>query len=219
MCALTARHLEQVVRQSGPGFETTFVTIFIASSLDNYSPHGLNSDIAPRAKCFRACSRRYERPTVTRPVGGRMSNDFVASAVTPSAAVEHPRSPWQQRLWPEDDDVVLPLPAKTAALHARRQRRALVSKVKAAGSSLGARQVQLCSEDGAIGFVLQRSQSHLHLQRTQRRPLGMHVVHHMVFSDEDAFERWRNAEPIRFDYPVLFGRLSRSAHDFLNNAR
>jgi hypothetical protein len=179
----------------------------------------LNSDIAPGAIRCQACSRRYERPTVARPVGGRMSNDFVASAVTPSALVERPKAPWQQRLWPEDDDVVVPLPAKTAALHARRQRRALSSKARSAAPGQGSRQAQLSSDDGAVGFVLEHHHGQLHVQRTQRRPLGMHVVHHMIFRDEQAFERWSDADPIRFDYPVLFGRLRRSAHDLLSNPR
>jgi hypothetical protein len=148
-----------------------------------------------------------------------MSNDFVASAVTPLTAAERLRAPWQQRLWPEDDDAVVPLPAKTAALQARRKRRALSSKAMSTAPDQGNRQVHLGSDDGAVGFVLEHCHGQLHVQRTQRRPLGMHVVHHMIFCDEDAFERWSEGEPIRFDYPVLFGRLRRSAHDLLSNPR
>ena len=101
-----------------------------------------------------------------------------------------------------------PLGPKAAALRARRQ--AQPSSIKGRNGRPASRaDTSICSDDGAVAFVLKPCGAALFVRRTQRRPLGTMTVLSMSFPDSAAFVRWCDREPVRFDYPLLFDRLRR----------
>jgi hypothetical protein len=114
--------------------------------------------------------------------------------------------------WSNRDHAALPalaLGPKAAVLQARRQQR--LGTRPGAGSEAG---VRLSTADAALTFVLRAAGSALYLERTQRRPLGTHLVQSMVFASADEFRRWCDAEPLRFDDPNLHRRLRRHGEEF-----
>lgn len=106
-----------------------------------------------------------------------------------------------------------PLGPKAALLHARRSRLKVSQPAAAPQSNTVTDSVQLCSEDGAVSFVVTPRSDGLFIERTQRRPLGIHLAQSFVFEDLAAFVRWCEADPIRFDHPVLHGRLRRQGDE------
>ena len=106
-----------------------------------------------------------------------------------------------------------PLGPKAAVLHVRRSARNASRPVPTAATTSLADGVLLASEDGAVSFVLMHRADGLFVERTQRRPLGTHLAQSFVFGDLSAFIRWCEADPIRFDHPVLHGRLRRQGDE------
>lgn len=106
-----------------------------------------------------------------------------------------------------------PLGPKAALLHARRSRLKVSQPAATPQSITVTDSVQLCSEDGAVSFVVTPRSDGLFIERTQRRPLGIHLAQSLVFEDLAAFVRWCEADPIRFDHPVLHSRLRRQGDE------
>jgi hypothetical protein len=116
--------------------------------------------------------------------------------------------------WSNRDHAALPAPAlgpKAAILQARRQQRLATRPGAVSSSEAG---VRLSTADAALTFVMRGAGSALYLERTQRRPLGTHLVQSMVFASADEFRRWCDAEPLRFDDPNLHRRLRRHGEEF-----
>jgi hypothetical protein len=124
-------------------------------------------------------------------------------------AAEEPIPPRARRRKNAIDEPVRPLGPKAALLHARR-----VSRKATAPDAAAPDDAALASEDGAVSFVLAGTSGGLFIERTQRRPLGAQLVQAIVFGEMSAFRRWCDADPIRFDYPVLHGRLRSQGHDY-----
>ena len=117
-------------------------------------------------------------------------------------------------------DSAHPLGPKAAALHVRRRR--LVGTKAASTPKAKDREPPdrlLASEDGGVAFVLRPSNAGLYVERTQRRPLDTHIVQSMVFESFEVFLRWCEADPVRFDHPVLYKRLRRDGDDLLHAKR
>lgn len=137
-----------------------------------------------------------------------MSTHTSTTAGNGVAAVNAPL-PHARRRKDAIDGPVRPLGPKAALLHARRVSRKAVARDPGATEDAG-----LASEDGAVSFVVKGTTGGLYIERTQRRPLGAQLVQAMVFDDTAAFQRWWDADPIRFDYPMLHGRLRRQGDDY-----
>ena len=106
-----------------------------------------------------------------------------------------------------------PLGPKAALLHARRSRLKASRPTSAALTAALMNSTLLASEDGAVSFAVTRRVDGLFIERTQRRPLGIHLAQSFVFEDLAAFIRWCEADPIRFDRPLLYGRLRRQGDE------
>lgn len=118
--------------------------------------------------------------------------------------------------WSHRDHAAQPARAlgpKATLLQARRQQRGALWP---GGGASRCEAVQVTTADAAVTFVLQACGSALYVERTQRRPLGTHVVQSMVFSSADEFARWCDAEPLRFDDPGLHQRLCRQGWEFFH---
>lgn len=113
-----------------------------------------------------------------------------------------------------DAGEIAPLGPKAALLHERRQRHACTNSA-GRSSSRSPDAVRLASEDGAVAFALHAVPEGLFVERTQRRPLGALVTVAMVFAHRDAFARWCDSDPVRFDHPMLHNHLRRHGDELL----
>jgi hypothetical protein len=108
-----------------------------------------------------------------------------------------------------------PLGAKTAALHARRQQAAIDEAARRPARRRATDCVQLAGVRGTVTFLLRRTHSVLYVERGQRRPPSPSLTMAMVFHTADDFERWCDADPVRFDDPLLFCHLRQHGHELL----
>lgn len=102
---------------------------------------------------------------------------------------------------------------------ARRARRAYRSAAAlgCAGSvPAAAGKLRLASDDGVVAYAVGVAGSRLFIQRTQRSDLGTLAEQCLLIADRDGFRRWCAAEPIRFQYPVLFDRLRRCGDELFD---
>jgi len=117
---------------------------------------------------------------------------------------------------PRRDRAALPARAlgpKATQIHARKQR-----AKGPAEPTAPARADRWCmaTADQALSYVLQADAAGLYVERRQRRPLGADVVQSMVFATLQEFDRWCDADPLRFDEPVLHGGLRRQGERFFD---
>jgi hypothetical protein len=67
----------------------------------------------------------------------------------------------------------------------------------------------LRSDDGIIEFTLSPTAHGVFVERVQLRPGTARTVHSTLFADEQSFERWCDADAVRFEYPVVYISLKR----------
>jgi hypothetical protein len=67
------------------------------------------------------------------------------------------------------------------------------------------------SPDGAVRFVLCRVAEGLYVRRELRRQRSGRVIQAVVFRSPEAFARWRAADALRFEHPLLHAELERAA--------
>ncbi len=146
-----------------------------------------------------------------------MSIDTAISAVTNTAAAEVSAARGVPGRGQHKGDA-RPISGKHALLHARRLRQR-EARIAAHPSEDGDLALRLRTEDGAVVFVLRSAPSGLVVERTQRRPLGACFVQTLLFTDQDGFARWYEADAVRFDEPVLYDRLRREGHARLGGKR
>ncbi|WP_144290118.1 hypothetical protein [Ideonella sp. A 288] len=70
-------------------------------------------------------------------------------------------------------------------------------------------ELRLSTADAALSFAVRAVAGGLYVERVQRRPRGVRQVQSLVFTALDEFTAWCDAEPLRFDDPLLFQRLRR----------
>lgn len=75
--------------------------------------------------------------------------------------------------------------------------------------SAGAHTVR--SDDGTLRFDLRRVDAGLYMQREWRLPRAGRVTQASIFASRDAFNRWCEADPLRFEYPMVHATLLRAA--------
>jgi len=75
----------------------------------------------------------------------------------------------------------------------------------------------LRSDDGVIEFTLAATKSGLFVERVELRQGSARVVHSTLFSDGQSFNRWCDADAVRFDYPVIYVDLKRNGDALLGN--
>jgi hypothetical protein len=74
------------------------------------------------------------------------------------------------------------------------------------------------SADGAVSYSLSRDGSDVLLERTLVRPGGQ-VFHAVQLLGEKSFQRWCEADDVRFTHPLLFSELRRRCSEELESAR
>jgi hypothetical protein len=146
-----------------------------------------------------------------------MSTDLEHIAVatpTPSTVAE----PLSRRRIDRVDEPARPLGAKRAALQIRRKRPVgTTARSKAASIESGA--LSLASQDESVAFTLRATALGLVIERTQRQVVGTRLVQVLVFTDQPAFDRWCEFEPMRFEDALLYTRLCREGYAALTAKR
>jgi hypothetical protein len=78
--------------------------------------------------------------------------------------------------------------------------------------------VALRSHDGAVCFRLQATPLGVCIERERRlAPARARLVQSVVFTDWADFNRWCEADSVRFDYPIVFHDLKRAANALLES--
>lgn len=72
------------------------------------------------------------------------------------------------------------------------------------------------SDDKVLVFQLSARPSGIAVQRSERRAGGGQVTQSLRFADETAFVRWCESDALRFAYPLLFSKLTRSGCELFN---
>jgi hypothetical protein len=67
----------------------------------------------------------------------------------------------------------------------------------------------LRSDDGAVEFKLARIRSGVFVERVQVRTGIARVVQSVLFIDDSSFNRWCDADAVRFSHPVIYVNLKR----------
>jgi hypothetical protein len=76
------------------------------------------------------------------------------------------------------------------------------------------------SEDGTVAFTLSRAPiGGVFVERVQLRQGKGRVVHAAIFIDHTSFERWCDADPVRFDYPLVHVNLKRHGTTLLRREK
>lgn len=71
------------------------------------------------------------------------------------------------------------------------------------------------SEDGTVAFTLFRAPIGVFVERVQLRHGKGRVVHSILFTDDSSFERWCDADSVRFEYPLVHVHLKRHGNTLL----
>ena len=73
------------------------------------------------------------------------------------------------------------------------------------------------SSDGAIAFKLARTAVGVLVERHQFRRGGGRVVVSSLFVDAASFDRWCDADSVKFDYPLVHQSVRRNGNALLND--
>ena len=66
---------------------------------------------------------------------------------------------------------------------------------------------------GRLSFVLQRIAGGLYVEREEVPKRGTQTFISIEFTDRDAFRRWLDEDPSRFDHPLLHQHVQRDADE------
>ena len=80
------------------------------------------------------------------------------------------------------------------------------------------RSLKATSRQGEIHFSLQRVAGGLYVEREDIPRRGLRTMQSVQFSDAVGFNRWCDADPIRFDHPLLHIALKRDGGDLWRSA-
>jgi hypothetical protein len=72
------------------------------------------------------------------------------------------------------------------------------------------------SDDGIVAFTLYRARLGVFVERVQLRQGKGRVVHSIIFTDDRSFERWCDADSVRFEYPLVHVNLKRHGNTLLH---
>lgn len=65
--------------------------------------------------------------------------------------------------------------------------------------------------DGVLVVTMRWTACGLFVERVLRRPKAARVVQATLFDTAPSFQRWCDADPARFEYPLLYSKLRRVA--------
>lgn len=147
-----------------------------------------------------------------------MSTTCADESAEGSAVPEESPGRATRRLDPVDQPP-RPLGAKRSALLAqRRGRTSACTHGGRTGSVLGHDGKVLSSASASLAFALLPTRAGLLVERRHCPSEGPRSAQTMVFRDIAMFDRWCDAEPLRFSDPMLHDQLRREGHEALGGS-
>ena len=73
------------------------------------------------------------------------------------------------------------------------------------------------SDDGVVAFTLARAPAGIYVERVQERHGRGRIVMTAIFTDDEGFRRWCDADPVRFDYPLVHVNVKRHGRALLED--
>ena len=77
---------------------------------------------------------------------------------------------------------------------------------------------RVSSDDGSVSFTLARMPGGVLVERVQFHRGTARVVQTMLFADDESFQRWCDADALRFDHPLLHMSLRRDGNDLFTRS-
>jgi hypothetical protein len=68
-----------------------------------------------------------------------------------------------------------------------------------------------------VRFDLQRVAGGLYVEREDIPKRGLRNIQSVAFSDAASFQRWCDADPVRFEHPLLHDQLKRAGHELIGS--
>jgi hypothetical protein len=120
-----------------------------------------------------------------------------------------------------DGDTPRPMTALTHAMLDRRRRAAGPSSCCVARRRRGDPDspAVLVTADGKVSYALTARQPGLQVERSTYGRTDLQVSQTLFFSDRDAFDRWCDTDPIRFQQPLLHEQLKQTGGELLHELR
>ena len=72
------------------------------------------------------------------------------------------------------------------------------------------REISARGRTGLVQFHLQRTAGGLYVECEDIPSRGLRIVQSLAFSDPGSFGQWCDADPIRFEHPLLHAQLKRA---------
>ena len=73
------------------------------------------------------------------------------------------------------------------------------------------------SDDGQVSYRLRATGRGLWVQRERcRQDRHARLVHSVIITNTEQFDRWCEADSIRFDYPLVFAAIARAGRKLLD---
>ena len=79
------------------------------------------------------------------------------------------------------------------------------------------RSCTVSSDDGSVRFTLAQTPSGLFVERVKLRSGKARIVQSTLFLDDKSFQRWCEADPVKFEYPLLYMCLRRDGDALLHD--
>jgi hypothetical protein len=117
-----------------------------------------------------------------------------------------------------DADSPRPMNPLTAALITRRRSRAVSEAPTMQADAEISPRSSLASKDESVRYDLRAVDGGVLVQRTTCRKAELQVLQTFHFARADAFERWCEVDPMRFDEPQLWEQLLRQGHELFNGS-
>jgi len=73
------------------------------------------------------------------------------------------------------------------------------------------------SDDGVVAFRLARAPAGIYVERVQEQRGRGRIVMTTIFTDDVGFRRWCDADPVRFDYPLVHVNVKRHGQAMLED--
>ena len=74
------------------------------------------------------------------------------------------------------------------------------------------------SDDGSVSFTLAPAPSGVFVERVRLRNGTSRVVQSVLFTDDQSFQRWCDADSTRFEYPLVYVSLKRDGDAMFRRA-
>lgn len=88
--------------------------------------------------------------------------------------------------------------------------------MKSTSGPTAAQERTVATDDGSLTYRLMASRKGLVVERIRHRKKTGRVAVSALFADEQSFGRWCDADPVRFEHPLVHFRLRKEGQELLD---